>query len=296
MKKILKQILITLTVVVFTGCGTGDEGSSSGGNGKLIKIKDLLPEAAKNVLLKTKRGTESDGSFSEGEFFYDDESMKTRATYSINGSLISETIFEGGIDESRITHRNINPEYETGSITKNKYKNKRLVSSTSTNKDVVGITENDTRYKTKVVKLKVLKRKGSMITEYVSKHYNDDNDLLVTYEHKFEADKLKITRHDITTTYSKHAKNAAGETHKSYTTYEYDDTLNTIKPHAYGAEENAYINNAISGIYIPSKITSYYDNQRRAVITNTFEFDNNGLMTKRIENGQVITYTYIDKN
>jgi len=294
MRKILKQILITLTVVVFTGCGTGDEGSSSEGNGKLIKIKDLLPEAAKNVLLKTMRGTVSDGSFSEGEFFYDDK--KTRMTYSINGSLILETIFEGGVDESKITNHYINPEYKTEAIIKNKYKNKRLVSSTATTSKVVGITESDPKYRVKKTVIKVLKRKGSMITEYVNKQYNEDNDLLVTYEKKLEVDKLKIIREDTTIIYSKHAKNAAGETHKRYMTYEYDDTLNTIKPHAYGAEENAYINNATSWKYIPSKITSYSDNQRTAVITNTFEFDSNGLMTKRIENGQVITYTYIDKN
>jgi len=293
MRKILKQILITLTVVVFTGCGTGDEGSSSGGNGKLIKVNDLLPEAAKNVLLKTR----TSGS-SVSEYFYDDKNTVVRMTYTSNGSLKTEYTIEneyngdGLITKTTRTAHNINPEYKTTLVAKAKYKNKRLDTLNAKSELESIYTEPEST----VSKTKVLKRKGSVVTEYVTKGYDDDKNLLSTSEIKLEVNKLKKTREDMTKTYSKHAKKSAGETYKLTMTYEYDDTLNTIKPHAYGAEENAYINNAISGIYIPSKITSYYDNQRRAVITNTFEFDSNGLMTKRIENGTVITYTYIDKN
>ena len=293
MKKILKQILITLTVVVFTGCGTGDERSSSGGNGKLIKVNDLLPEAAKNVLLKTVRVTETDGTFYESEFFY--EKNKLRMTYSANGSLLYENTYEDIGDGLITTHRNINPEYEAELISKYKYKNKRLDTITDTYTDVVGIKKSDPKYKTKKVVSKVLKRKGSMITEYVKKRYNDDKNLLETHEHKHEVDKLKIIREDTTITYSKHAKKAAGETHKSYTTNEYDDTLNTINPGSYG-DEKTYVNNAPGGVYMPSKMTYHDDQGGTFSQSTTFEFDSNGLMTKQIRGDSVITYKYIDKN
>ena len=294
MKKILKQILITLTVVVFTGCGTGDEGSSSGGNGKLIKIKDLLPEAAKNVLLKTLRVTESDGSFSEVEYFYDDKNMVTRITHSINGSLISETTIESEGDElitkSTRTTRNINPEYEVVTTTKLKYKNKRVDTINSKSESVSLNIE----FKPKVYKTKVLKRKGSIVTEYVTKHYDDDKNLLSTHEYKYEVDKLKKTRLDITNTYTEHSKYSTSKITKSYTTYEYDDTLNTISPRYYG-DEIFYINNNLNvQLHIPSKSTLHNDNGI-VLITNTFEFNSNGLMTKRIMNGSVWTYEYIDK-
>lgn len=293
MKKILKQILITLTVVVFTGCGTGDEGSSSGGNGKLIKIKDLLPEAAKNVLLKTLRVTESDGSFLEVEYFYDDKNMLTRITHSINGSLISETTIESEGDESitksTMTTRNINPEYEVVTTTKLKYKNKRL--DTMSKSESVSLNN---EFKPKVYKIKVLKRKGSIITEFVNKQYDDDKNLLSTHEYKYEVDKLKKTRLDITDTYTEHSKYSTSKITKSYTTYEYDDTLNTISPHYYG-DEISYINNNLNyQLLIPSKSTFHNDNGI-VLITNTFEFNSNGLMTKRIMNGSVLTYEYIDK-
>jgi hypothetical protein len=151
----MKQILITVAVavVVFTGCSTGDGESSSGANAKMIKIKDLFPEAAKDVLLKTITARESDGSFAESEIFYDDQNMAIRRTYSVNGSLLTEFTSEIIGDELLTTIHNINPEYENTTVHINKFKNKLLDTIISTVKDQPYIDDREAR--TKYLKEKV---------------------------------------------------------------------------------------------------------------------------------------------